>query len=196
MNIFTQTKQQRPTERGFTLVETLVAISILLISTAGPLTFAQSGLRASFLARDQVGAFYLAQDAIETIKNLRDNQGLDGVSPWLSNLGSCKPSVAGTTVVCNIDTRQTNIQFVSCVNGTNTCSPMLYDPLAHEYVISRSGLNSLNNKSKYTRTIYVTETESDREVQIVVKVDWTSNFFSEKSIVVQENIYNWVPEYQ
>jgi prepilin-type N-terminal cleavage/methylation domain-containing protein len=58
------------TSSGFTLIETLVAIFILVLATTGPLSFAQSGLRASFVARDQVVAFYLAQDAIETIKNL------------------------------------------------------------------------------------------------------------------------------
>ena len=36
---------------------------------------------------------------------------------------------------------------------------------------------------------------ANKEAQIVVEVKWESNFFSEKRIVVQENIYNWVPQY-
>jgi prepilin-type N-terminal cleavage/methylation domain-containing protein len=60
-------------KRGFTIMETLVAILILLAVITGPLAFIQSGLRASFVARDQIVAFYLAQDAMEAIKNILDN---------------------------------------------------------------------------------------------------------------------------
>lgn len=180
-------KQKNTKQKGFTIIETLVAIFILLISTTGPLSFAQSGLRASFLARDQIAAFYLAQDAIETIKNIRDNTGLTGGSTWLENLGFCTPASSGDTTVCNLDTGQTNINTTAC---TNDCPPLNYDKDDKQYVISTA-----DEVSKYTRNIYITEIVPDREAQIVVEVKWDSNFFSEKRIIVQENIYNWVPEY-
>jgi Tfp pilus assembly protein PilV len=50
---------------GFTIVETLVAITILMIAIAGPLTIAQKGLTASTYARDQMIASFLAQDGLE-----------------------------------------------------------------------------------------------------------------------------------
>jgi len=59
-------------KKGFTIVESLFAIFILVISVTGPMAFTQSGLRASFIARDQVTAFYLAQDAIEYITQYRN----------------------------------------------------------------------------------------------------------------------------
>jgi prepilin-type N-terminal cleavage/methylation domain-containing protein len=175
---------------GFTIIETLVAISILLVATTGPLTFAQSSLRASFLARDQIGAFYLAQDAIETIKNIRDNKGLLGDTPWLANIDACSPST-GVTGVCNIETAaSTGVGIVQC--PSNVCSPLYYDSVDRQYVLS-SGPNRA--RSKYTRTIFITEIVPDKEAQIVVEVKWDSNFFSNKRILVQENIYNWVPKY-
>ncbi len=59
--------------KGFTIIETLVAITILMISIVGPLTIAQKSLNAAIYARDQVTASFLAQDLMEMVKNNRDN---------------------------------------------------------------------------------------------------------------------------
>ena len=59
--------------KGFTLVETLVAISILMIAIVGPMTIAQNGLSSSIYAREQFIAQFLAQDALEYVRNVRDN---------------------------------------------------------------------------------------------------------------------------
>ncbi len=178
-------------QKGFTLIETLVAIFILLISTTGPLTFTQSGLRSSFLARDQVTAFYLAQDAIEIIKNLRDNEGLNPTTGWLDRLDDCKPVGAiGTKISCNLDINTTNgsVRTTSCAGGA--CSPLRYDSSTRQFLLAAG-----DSVSKYTRTIYLTELVLDRELEIVVEVSWESNFFGEKRIVAHENIYNWVQIY-
>ena len=67
---------QRNTERGFTLVETLVAITILLIVIVGPMTIASRGMQTAFYAGDQTTAIYLAQEGIEHIQRLRDDTAL------------------------------------------------------------------------------------------------------------------------
>lgn len=59
-------------KKGFTIIETLVAVTILMISIAGPLTIAQKSLMAAIYAKDQVIASFLAQQKIEEIKNRRD----------------------------------------------------------------------------------------------------------------------------
>jgi len=176
--------------RGFTIIETLVAISILLISTTGPLSFAQNGLKASFLARDQVTAFYLAQDAIETIKNLRDNTQLEiaaGIKSadtgWLRGLGDCESNSSTDIAVCNFDKAGTSIETTTC-NPSTGCSPLQYDAESRQFVLPPGGTDS-----KYTRTIYVTEIKSDQEAQIIVEVKWDSSFLTGKRIIVQENIY-------
>jgi Tfp pilus assembly protein PilV len=61
---------------GFTIIESLVAIFIILLAITGPMVFTQNGLRTAFLSRDQITAFFLSQDAIETIKNYRNGEAI------------------------------------------------------------------------------------------------------------------------
>ncbi len=186
MKFFNQQKNKN-SHTGFTIIETLVAISILLVSTTGPLSFSQNGLKASFLARDQIVAFYLAQDVIETIKNMRDNASLDG-DDWLSGLGACKPEDINSTVVCNMTTAETgSFPTESCQDSL--CEPLEFDADTNQFILNDG------NDSKFTRTIFVTEIEDSREAQVIVEVRWESTLVAKKRIVVQENIYNWVPEY-
>ena len=62
---------------GFTLVETLIAVAILMIAIAGPLTIANQALTSALGSRNAMIATYLAQDGMESIKNIKDNNLTD-----------------------------------------------------------------------------------------------------------------------
>jgi len=64
------------TKRGFTLIEAMIAVTILTLSVAGPLYTANSAIVASMIARDQLIASYLAQEGIEYVRAMRDYQYL------------------------------------------------------------------------------------------------------------------------
>ena len=55
-------------EHPFTLVETLIAISIVTIAISGPMLSASRALIAANIARDQLTASYLAQEGIEYVR--------------------------------------------------------------------------------------------------------------------------------
>lgn len=61
-------------EKGFTLVETLVAITILLIVIVGPMSISTSTARGTSFASEQVTAFFLAQEGIEIVQKVRDEE--------------------------------------------------------------------------------------------------------------------------
>src|SRR3989338_10635926 len=67
-------KIKRLSSRGFTLVETLVAVMLLSVAVVAPMSLAAKSLGSAYYARDQITAFYLAQEAIEALRSIRDSQ--------------------------------------------------------------------------------------------------------------------------
>lgn len=76
--------------RAFTLVETLVAISIFSVSILGLMSVLASGISNTNYAKQKTMASYLAQEGIEYVRNLRDNAILyqQGAGGWNSFKGS------------------------------------------------------------------------------------------------------------
>jgi len=67
--------------RGFTLLETLVAISIITLTIVGPLAMAAQASKLISVAKNQLTANYLAQEAIELIRYEKDtNMILENVN--------------------------------------------------------------------------------------------------------------------
>ncbi|OHA16307.1 MAG: hypothetical protein A2830_00175 [Candidatus Taylorbacteria bacterium RIFCSPHIGHO2_01_FULL_44_110] len=67
-------KQFKDKDGGFTIVETLVAITVLMIAIAGPLVAANKSLTAALYAKNQMTASFLAQEAMELIKETKNNK--------------------------------------------------------------------------------------------------------------------------
>lgn len=60
-------------QAGFSLLEVLVAISILLLGVAGPIALATESLKQSLPARIKLEGTLLAQEGMELVRNIRDN---------------------------------------------------------------------------------------------------------------------------
>ncbi len=61
-------------KKGFTLIETFVAITVLVIAVLGPMTLLSRALQDSRYIKDEVTATFLAQEGVELVINDR-NQG-------------------------------------------------------------------------------------------------------------------------
>ena len=182
--------------RGFTILETLIAIFILTLSITGPMVFAQQGLRAAFLARDQITAFYLAQDVIEVVKNSRDENSLKN-RDWMDGIDICTGTPNAPCAIyidTTVDTTVDPPLFKKCSIG-GVCPIMQLDENG------RFIYDDLKEDSRFTRTTYIEQVagnvDSDGnpvEARIVVEVEWTSNVrVGNARVLVQENIYNWIP---
>jgi prepilin-type N-terminal cleavage/methylation domain-containing protein len=68
--------------RGFTLIETLVAITVLMIAIAGPLTVANKAYHTALGTRDQVIATNLAQETMEYINYWKNNRTVGIFEGW------------------------------------------------------------------------------------------------------------------
>ncbi len=180
---------------GFTLVETLVAISILLIVIIGPMTIAQKGIQNAYFAREQVTAVFLAQEAIEAVRKLRDSDGLD-VYPVNPVAGSesgaawdwydALPSNCTNGTGCEYDV----------INDTfNTCS----SGCALKIDSNGNYIHGSGSPTPFTRKVYIDEEVLDEVVSVTVDVSWNTRIFggsTDKHVTLQTWLYNQYKRYE
>ena len=97
-----------PRTRGFTLVETLAAITLIMIAIVPPMGLTVQSLSVAYYARDQITASNLAQEGIEAVRAVRDGNIL--ASAESANGGT------GTSLFNGIPTDGSNFR----VDGTQT----------------------------------------------------------------------------
>ncbi|MCA9356706.1 type II secretion system protein [Candidatus Nomurabacteria bacterium] len=68
---------------GFSLVETLVAVSILLIVIVSPMSISSKAANSTSFSSEQVAAFFLAQEGVEIAQKARDDLLLKNFTPPL-----------------------------------------------------------------------------------------------------------------
>lgn len=186
---------------GFTLVETLVAIAVLLLAVSAPLSLAERSLASAETARQEVTAFYLAQEAVEFVKNKRDENaitGKGGGSNWLSGLSECE-SPKG----CGIDaaTSEQGKQLVKCddnddcVLWRHTGDPTDLNDAQRGmfgYPKNRKGGNTEHwLKTTFQRRVFVSELEDDKEARITAEVNWTAGALGSRTLSVRSVMTNW-----
>ncbi len=167
--------------KGFTLVETLVAILILSIAIAAAMTAVQVGLQSSYFARDQIVAFYLGEEAIENVRNIRDQNWNSNQPDWLNGMDICM----GTGVTCKIDASKAVATLETC-SGT-TCR-LSFNKDTQLYSHETVGGNIV--ASKFTRTIHIDQVTDDN-ILVTVVVSWNSGTFTNRSLTFKEELYNW-----
>ncbi len=103
-------KNLQYSSKGFTLIETFVAVTILLIAILGPMSLFSKAIRDGIYARNQVTAFYLAQEGLELAINVVKTNKLSGTY-WLQDLEtSCNNT-------CTIDIDEDGIISISSGGG-------------------------------------------------------------------------------
>lgn len=118
-------------QKGFTLVETLVAIFILVLATGALLTLAAGGFYSVRYSRNQIVANALMQESLEYIRNSRDSAMLAGTTwdTWrttMSSAGCFSPSA------CYADPYTTGTKVAVCPSANN-CPAITYFPDKYFY---------------------------------------------------------------
>ncbi len=180
-NFYRLTARIKSRTQGFTLVETLVAIAVLTIAIVGPFSSVQRALVASDTAREQLIASMLAQEGVEYIRNVRDDNYL-GSRSWLTGLSLCQSDT------CSIDPSAGDPN-ISLGTPIHACGSATSCPL---YVSSANLYNQQNSGTitPFTRRVLIT-TVSATEVKVTVTVSYTARNVP-YTVVVNENLQDWL----
>ncbi|MEI6528758.1 MAG: prepilin-type N-terminal cleavage/methylation domain-containing protein [bacterium] len=185
-------------KRGYTLMEALVAIAIIMVAVASPITIAQKGLNSAVYSKNQLIASYLAQDAIEYVKNLRDQNILKGNVWYTGFAGICGKDATNND--CQIDTLKDYF-----TNPANSATPAIFTfgTIGTVLKIDDNGFYGYYNPSgtatKFVRKIHMEGIAFSGalapvdEVWMVVTVSWgdINDPADKNKVEVRTSLYNY-----
>ncbi len=192
---------------GFTLVETLVAITILLLVIVGPMSIISTATHSTNFSSEQVVASFLAQEGIELVQKARDDlvledfsSGTEDNSAWQDFLdssgafGECVDNGSGLPEACGLEMATNAAGTVSVVdcNAANRDNCRLYinsnDAQRSRYTHNSGG----NAETIYFRTINLQPDPSGiRDVLVTSKVTWrTGEQRREQEVEMVTYLYN------
>lgn len=170
------------------MVEVLVAITVLLLATAGPMTIAARSLQhAQFSAQQNVG-FFLAQEGVEAVYKIRADAGLAHIDnpsgndawDWINeaNLADCLAPNQ-----CGIDWQDEDVlnNVISC-NDAENCR-LYFDETANR---ARYSHDNAGESTLYTRVITIEDLTST-EARIRSVVTWKPPNTNETRSVTMES---------
>lgn len=185
---------------GFSLVETLVAITVLLVLIVGPMSVVTRSSSSASLATEQSIAYFLAQEGAELAQKARDDLLLSYVNgdisdPWgqfIDPVGAyddCIPPYVGGSDGCGLtiaDDADGSVVVRPCT-GTDC---RLYRNDGSGDVRARYVHNPDLTPTPYTRTITL-EPTGTREVKVTSVVSWrTGSIRDSQSVTVETYLFN------
>lgn len=159
------------TKNGFSLLETVIAIGILSLMMTGVFSLVTLSIRSVSLPSNQVTAVFLAIEAVEYIRNVRDSNILAGIS-WGSGLSTCL-GIGG----CVIDVFEAFPFIDPFLN-----QKIRFDPNSNQY--SYTGAN----ETIFTRKIIIVST-ANREAKVEVTVSWQERG-RDRGFTLEEHLFN------
>lgn len=152
-------------QRGFTLLESIVAIAIFTVGVSTAVFVITQAISVGSRTKDRIIATHLAAEGIEVVRNIRDRNWLAG-RVWTSGI------VALSDACVQFDT---DYDTISCVPG----SYIAYDNLAKYYL-------QTTTPGPFSRAI-TTTLVSPEQLKVVSSVTCGANC----SISLEEYLYDW-----
>ncbi len=176
----------RQSTRAFTLIETLVAVAFLTVAIIAPMTLTQQSLSSAYYARDQITAYNLAQEGIESVRAIRDGQILtisQSADATAIDLFGAIP-VNQDFIIDGLDTNpETAMETCSGI-----CPNLQLSPDGTLY-----GYGAGWTPTKFIRTLTASYVgESTDEIQLEVNVSWETDGGQTRTFSIHENVYRWI----
>lgn len=183
-------------ERGFTLVETLVSITILLIIVTGPLTISMTSAKSTSFASEQVVAFFLAQEGAEIAQKARDEYWLADVVNAETKWNEFADDSVGADFRRCFEGSGCGLELATDAGGTlkpiiscmGTSCQLRFNSLGER---ARYTYNAVvGEESLYTRKIFFTKVSAS-DVKVVSEVTWRTGTRREvQKVEVETHLLN------
>jgi hypothetical protein len=151
--------------KGFTLLEVVLASFLLFLFLAGTFSLLSTGVFSLTTMRNRFLAFYLAQEGIEIVKNIRDTNFLQN-NPWLSGIGTGDKEAdyqsSNLSNFLNNYLKKNNQGFFQYSDGENTI---------------------------FKRKITISQIDPNK-VQVRVEITWSEKGV-QKNFTIVDEISNW-----
>ncbi|MCC6323257.1 prepilin-type N-terminal cleavage/methylation domain-containing protein [Candidatus Nomurabacteria bacterium] len=185
---------------GFTLLETLIAIFIMVVAFASLLSLMTTTMFSARYATNEITATYLAQEAVDYIRNDRDTTAIIG-GDWIGfinhygNYQTIPATNCYATAGCYFDVTDTTYSLITpCLTPPGSCPNLNYEesPASGGYYISVPSSTSVPTKFKRTVTIIPGNFVGaiPEELMITVRVDW-SNGSRPRSQILRASLLKW-----
>lgn len=185
---------------GFTLIETMIAVFILVVAMNAMLGLISTSLFSARYAKNEITANYLIQEAIDYVRNDRDTtafQKASDVDGGWANFQT-KYQACFNPLGCQIEPAQTSSNISACTGtigggfGTIGCSVFNFDQSAtnkdfYTYDISQ-GVPS-NFKRKINMSVNPNINSQD-EIDMIVSVEWLNGTLV-RSKYSRVSLLNW-----
>ncbi len=159
-------------KNGFTLVEALVALTILTVGLVPAFIQARNALNLSGSIRNSLVAAHLAQEGAEIARSIRDADWFAG-RPFGQSLVDC---ATGCAVQWDSERPESGI------GASNT--PIRHDPATGLFQYDRG------DELRFNRIVTVTPV-SATELQVDVRVEWDETF-GPKEYTIEYHLYDWL----
>ena len=167
--------------KGFTLIETVGAISILLIGIVGTYTMVRQSLSASIFSRSHFIASYLGQEGMAIVRNIRDTN-------WLNNRSYDTGLDDGDY---EADYRNTSLgDQLACSPDCTYSDPSLsFLKLDNGFYDYNSGTSTIFKRKISIDHVY--DADNNPCLRVTITVYWKNRGAKIHQISVQEYLYDW-----
>ncbi len=176
------TKKYQLRQFGFGLLEALIASGMIAVFTAGIVILGNLSIRSVVVNKHKLQAAYLAQEAIEAVRNIRDSNWVD--ENINTNWDNGFPASAG--VYTNRGVR------LSSNLWTINNSPDYFDSNLNQNNIPDYNSNEriFARAIKITRNSVSGNTLADKIIDIEVEVSW-QDYGKSRSVKIDSSLTDW-----
>jgi prepilin-type N-terminal cleavage/methylation domain-containing protein len=158
--------------KGFTLIESMIAIALIVSGITGLMVLVNRSMGFANLAFNQLTAANLAQEGIELVRNIRDNNWMNN-RDWLTGLN------AGIYQIDYLDGELIDL-------SEREEQPLFFDENnGYSYIYSSDG------ETFYYRKIELTLI-STNELSVKSIVTWSAKGGKNFETIAEDHLFNWL----